>query len=116
MEWIMYAELRIGVILWWQSIRSWGLLVRFLLFVRWTYTYTCAVCNMALGISFQPNALLHTAWVYALSLSQHTHWCFQIYITLILHKFPLQIFTDSTIIWTCSLLQGHFNCHRQMSW
>ena len=49
------------------------LLVRFLLFVRCTYTYTCEVCNKALGISLQLKALLHTPQVYAISMSQHTH-------------------------------------------
>jgi len=29
-------------------------------FVRCTYTYTCDVCSKALGVSMQPNDLLHT--------------------------------------------------------
>ena len=109
MEMITSAKWMIGVLLGWQSLRSLGLLVRFFLFVRCTYTYTCEVCNKALRISLQLKALLHTPWVYALYLSQHTHWCILIHTILTLQTFPLQI-------WTCFLLQIHFNCHRQMSW
>jgi len=73
--------------------RLW-LLVRFFLFVRCTYTYTCAACNVALRISFQLKTLLHTAQGYALCLSI----CILIHTTLTLHTFPLQIFVESTII------------------
>jgi hypothetical protein len=108
MQWIMSAEGRIGVILGWQSMGRLGLLVRFFLFLRCTYTCTCAVCNKGLRISLTLKALLLPAQVYALSLS---HWW-----VLIHTNFLLQIFAVSTIIWTCFLLQGQFNCHRQMSW
>jgi hypothetical protein len=108
MQQMKSAEGRIGVIFGRQSMGWLGLLVRIFLLVRCTYTCTCAVCNKALRISLPPKALLHAAHVYALSLS---HWCILIHTTLTLH-----IFAVSTIIWTCFLLQGHFNCHRQMSW
>jgi hypothetical protein len=66
---ITSAAGRIGVILGCQSMGSLGLLVRFFLFVRCTYTYTCGFCNETMGISLQLMAPLHTPKVYALSLS-----------------------------------------------
>jgi len=79
-----------------------GLLVRFFLFVRCTYTYTCEVCNKVLGISMQTNAPVTPPHVYALS-SQNTHLLILIHTTL-----RLQILAISKIIWTCFFLQGHF--------
>jgi hypothetical protein len=82
----------------------------FFSFVRCTYTYTCDVCNKTLR-TLQLNALLHTPWVSGLALCHHhTHWCSPIHPTLTLQTFPLQIFVVSTILYTCFLLQGHFNC------
>jgi hypothetical protein len=60
------AKKRKGVLLGLQSMGRLGLLVRFSSFVRCIYTYTCAVCNKALRITLQLNALLHTARVYPL--------------------------------------------------
>jgi hypothetical protein len=55
-----------------QSMAKLWLLVRFFLFVRCTYTYTCEVCKKALRITLQLKALLHTPQVYALFVSAYT--------------------------------------------
>jgi hypothetical protein len=96
---------------WLQFTGRLELLVKFFSFGRCIYTYTCDVCKRSLRITLQLNALLHTPWVYALSLCHHhIHWYSPIHTTLTLQTFPLRIFTVNTIFCTCFWFQGHFTC------